>query len=64
MLVTEDRPPVLAEAVTRVLRDKTMRARAAIGAPAFIRQRFGMERMLSDTLAIYDRDTVERDSRA
>jgi glycosyltransferase involved in cell wall biosynthesis len=64
VLVTEDRPPVLAEAVTRVLRDKAMRARAAVGAPAFIRQRFGMERMLADTLAIYDRDTLERDSRA
>jgi len=54
MLVQDDAVENLAAAVTRVLRDETMRARSRIGAPTFIEQRFGVQRMLSDTMTLYD----------
>ena len=44
----------LAAAVSSLLLDARMRARARVGAPAFIEQRFGLQRMLTDTLAVYD----------
>lgn len=53
VLVPTDEAGPLAEAVARVLRDEPMRARARTGAPAFIEQRFGIARMLSDTLDAY-----------
>ncbi len=53
LLVQEDSVHTLAAAVERVLRDEAMRARARVGAPAFIEQRFGLARMISDTLAAY-----------
>ncbi|WP_198380561.1 glycosyltransferase [Roseomonas sp. KE2513] len=52
LVPTDDAGP-LADAVARVLRDEPMRARARVGAPAFIEQRFGIARMLSDTLDAY-----------
>jgi glycosyltransferase involved in cell wall biosynthesis len=54
MLVQDDAVENLAAAVTRVLRDETMRTRSRIGAPTFIEQRFGVQRMLSDTMSLYD----------
>jgi glycosyltransferase involved in cell wall biosynthesis/tetratricopeptide (TPR) repeat protein len=55
ILVENDVIENLAAAVARVLRDQTMRARTRTGAPAFIEQRFGVQRMLSDTLSLYDK---------
>lgn len=54
VLAPDDSAATLAAAVERVLRDEAMRARARVGAPAFIEQRFGLERMIADTLAAYD----------
>jgi glycosyltransferase involved in cell wall biosynthesis len=53
LLVPDDSVSALAAAVTRVLDDSAMRARARVGAPAFIEQRFGLGRMISDTLIAY-----------
>jgi glycosyltransferase involved in cell wall biosynthesis/Flp pilus assembly protein TadD len=53
LLVPDDSVGTLAEAVTRVLNDGAMRARTRVGAATFIEQRFGLGRMISDTLAVY-----------
>ncbi|MEO0034392.1 MAG: hypothetical protein RLZZ501_415 [Pseudomonadota bacterium] len=46
-------PAALAAAIRQVLDDDVFRAQAARLAPAFVRQRFGMERMIDETLAVY-----------
>lgn len=53
VLAASDDVETLANAVVRVLRDDAMRARARVGAPAFVEQRFGLARMVSETLSAY-----------
>lgn len=53
VLAASDDTATLAQAVLRVLADEAMRARARIGAPVFVEQRFGLTRMVAETLATY-----------
>ncbi|AHI26494.1 hypothetical protein BGC31_06080 [Komagataeibacter xylinus] len=53
-LVRDDKAENLAAAVIRVMQDRTFRLKARTGAPAFIEQRFGLQRMLGDTMSLYD----------
>ncbi|WP_376092730.1 glycosyltransferase [Roseomonas sp. CCTCC AB2023176] len=53
LLVEDDEVPHLAAAIVRLLTDDGMRARARLGAPVFIEGRFGVDRMVGDTLALY-----------
>jgi glycosyltransferase involved in cell wall biosynthesis len=64
VLVDTDEAGTLATAVARVLRDEAMRARARVGAPAFIEQRFGLGRMVADTLAAYGVGYLAKGARA
>jgi glycosyltransferase involved in cell wall biosynthesis/tetratricopeptide (TPR) repeat protein len=64
VLVDTDEAGTLATAVARVLRDEAMRARARVGAPAFIEQRFGLGRMVADTLAAYGVGHLAKGARA
>jgi glycosyltransferase involved in cell wall biosynthesis len=43
----------VAAAALAVLRDEAFRARAVDAGPAFIERRFGLERMIDDTLSVY-----------
>ena len=52
-LLAAPKPAALAAAILRVLDDEAWRARAAGLAPSFVRQRFGLERMIDETLAVY-----------
>ncbi|MFD2235137.1 glycosyltransferase [Phaeospirillum tilakii] len=52
-LLERDDAPHAAEVVLRLLRDPEWRRRAGEQARAFVRQRFGLERMLAETLALY-----------
>ncbi|HEX8076815.1 MAG TPA: glycosyltransferase [Chthoniobacterales bacterium] len=45
----------LAEAVVRLLSDSEWRARAAGEGPAFVSRRFGQERMIEETIALYEK---------
>jgi glycosyltransferase involved in cell wall biosynthesis len=47
-------PAAAAEAIVSLLGDPAWRREAATLAPALVRQRFGMARMLDETLALYD----------
>ncbi len=53
MLVKDDAPETLAAALVSVVRAKSLRHRARVGAPVFIEQRFGIERMIRETLAVF-----------
>ncbi len=53
LLVKDDTPQMLADALTRVMRSAGLRHRARVGAPVFIEQRFGIERMIRETLAAF-----------
>lgn len=52
-LVEDDAPANLAAALTGVIRSRGLRHRARVGAPVFIEQRFGIERMIRETLAVF-----------
>jgi hypothetical protein len=51
--VEDDAPANLAAALTGVIRSRGLRHRARVGAPVFIEQRFGIERMIRETLAVF-----------
>lgn len=51
--IADARPEALAEMVLRVIADPEMRARARAEGPAFVAERFGMGRMMAETLAAY-----------
>jgi glycosyltransferase involved in cell wall biosynthesis/tetratricopeptide (TPR) repeat protein len=53
MLVQDDSAENLAAAVTRIIKSDAIRHRARVGAPAFVEQRFGLTRMLTETAATY-----------
>lgn len=53
MLVQDDSAENLAAAVTRIIKSDAIRHRARVGAPAFVEQRFGLTRMLTETVATY-----------
>jgi glycosyltransferase involved in cell wall biosynthesis len=52
-LVEEPAPDALAKAVLQVLSDPNLKAAAAVRGPAFVTRRFGMDRMLRETLDLY-----------
>lgn len=52
-LVIDDTPGNLAGAVVAVLNSSSMRKRARVGSPVFVEQRFGLARMLAETLEAY-----------
>ena len=52
-LLEEPDADALAKAVLQVLFDPNLRAAAAVRGPAFVRRRFGMDRMLRETLDLY-----------
>ncbi|MEY6432689.1 glycosyltransferase [Thioalkalicoccus limnaeus] len=54
LFVVEADAERLADAVSGLLTDDAQRARFAAAGPAFVRERFGLERMIDQTLAIYD----------
>lgn len=43
----------LAAAILRILRDEAWRKRAAVRGPAFVKDRFSLEKMLDNTLFFY-----------
>ncbi|HEX4568133.1 MAG TPA: glycosyltransferase family 4 protein [Vicinamibacterales bacterium] len=45
----------MADAIVRLLRDDTLRARMGAAGEARVRERFSAERMVQDTLAVYER---------
>lgn len=47
-------PDKLEAAVITLLEDETLRRRMAAAGPAFIRSRFGLDRMVQETLAVYN----------
>lgn len=51
--VTDDQPAALAARVLTILDDDQFRARCAEGGPAFVRARFGLDRMIDETLDVY-----------
>ncbi|MGH9197790.1 MAG: glycosyltransferase, partial [Acidimicrobiia bacterium] len=52
-IVTGARPEALAERVLSVLDDPSWRVRASRAGPEFVAARFGLERMVEETLALY-----------
>jgi len=54
IVVGSRRPLRLASAVLQILDDPTWRERAQMQAPAFVSNRFGLERMIDETIAMYD----------
>jgi len=53
IVVPEPEPAAIAQAVLAVLDDPAWQRRARHEGPAFIKERFGLERMLDETLALY-----------
>ncbi len=53
-VVPQDDAALLGDRVTQVLRDPSFRSRAAEAGPAFIRARYGLERMIAETAALYE----------
>ncbi len=53
-LVQEPTPAALAECVLAVLADPTWRERAREEAPRFVASRFGLQRMIDETLGLYE----------
>jgi glycosyltransferase involved in cell wall biosynthesis len=53
-LVEDATPTALADRVLTVLADPEWRARARDGAPRFVAERFGLERMIQETRALYE----------
>jgi glycosyltransferase involved in cell wall biosynthesis/cytochrome c-type biogenesis protein CcmH/NrfG len=53
VLVKDDTPEELATAINRVVASEKLRRCARSGGPRFIEQRFGIHRMLRETLAVY-----------
>lgn len=51
--VTDDQPAALAARVLTILDDDQFRTRCAEDGPAFVRARFGLERMIDETLDAY-----------
>jgi glycosyltransferase involved in cell wall biosynthesis len=45
----------LARHLTRVLTDNSLRSQLSAAGPVFVAQRFGLERMIDETLALYTR---------
>jgi glycosyltransferase involved in cell wall biosynthesis len=54
--VAEDDPGKLADRVCAVLADRAWRAAVRSRGPAFVRERFGLRRMVAETLAAYGLD--------
>jgi glycosyltransferase involved in cell wall biosynthesis len=52
-VVINDTPEALAKALSNILGDPGFRARAAAEGPLFIERKFGLERMIDDTLELY-----------
>jgi len=57
-LVTDDTPEKLAAAIAAVVRSTSIRKRARVGSPVFIEQRFGITRMIAETLDAYGLTTT------
>jgi glycosyltransferase involved in cell wall biosynthesis len=53
LVVTTDTAEAIARAVLDVLSDADFRARTAVQGPLFIERKFGLERMIDDTLRLY-----------
>jgi glycosyltransferase involved in cell wall biosynthesis len=53
ILVRERSPQALAAAVLSILADPAWGLRASTEAPAFVARRFGLDRLIDETLAIY-----------
>ncbi len=53
-VVPQDDAALLGDRVTQVLRDPSFRSGAAEAGPAFIRARYGLERMIAETAALYE----------
>ena len=58
LICNEDRPGDLAQALAQALSDPVLLKSVNREARAFVVKRFGLERMISDTLAAYDRSAV------
>jgi glycosyltransferase involved in cell wall biosynthesis len=54
IVVANRRPSSLASAVLQILDDPSWRKRVAIHGPAFVSKRFGHQRMIDETIAVYD----------
>jgi glycosyltransferase involved in cell wall biosynthesis len=53
ILVRERSAGKLADAVLRILEDPSWPARARVSGPAWVSERFGLDRMIEETLAAY-----------
>ena len=53
LVVASDEVADVADAVLRILKDDGFRATARVQGPAFIGAKYGMERMIAETLAAY-----------
>jgi glycosyltransferase involved in cell wall biosynthesis len=53
IVVPEPEPAAIAQAVLAILNDPAWPSRARQEGPAFIKERFGLERMLNETLVLY-----------
>ena len=52
----DDRAASIADRVVAILRDAPWRHQVTRSAPEFVRTHYGMERMLTETLALYGLD--------
>jgi glycosyltransferase involved in cell wall biosynthesis len=52
-VVDVDSPQALADAVIHIRRDSNVAAHAAMRGPSFVRERFGISRMIAETLSAY-----------
>jgi phosphatidylinositol alpha-1,6-mannosyltransferase len=46
-------PNILADRILKILDDPAWRAKASLEGPAFVERRFGMPRMIAETLQLY-----------
>jgi len=56
-ILADDNPVAAAETIVRLLDDKAWLQRASAEAPEFVRERFSVERMLDETLRVYDHES-------
>ena len=61
LLVPPDDPPALADGLVRLAGDPTLRARLGAAGRARVAERFGLDRMVEETLAVY-RGVAQREA--
>ena len=59
-VVQKRHPGLLADSVVRLLNNRDLRQRCLTEGPRFIRQRYGLERMINDTLRLYQRPFTDK----